>query len=174
MTMDGSQLAPFLTAEARRIHLIGVAGSGMSGIAGLCISLGHRVSGSDKATTIETARLQTLGLDFSSPANPAKVGEAELVIYSSAIKPGHADFDAAVKLGIPMVRRADALAAIMRQKKGIVIAGDARKDDDEFDGGSRLASRWGEAVALCRRGDSHSWRERALGPGGRVFCGGGG
>lgn len=123
MTMDGSQLAQFLTAEARRIHLIGVAGSGMSGIAGLCISLGHRVSGSDKATTIETARLQTLGLDFSSLANPAKVGEAELVIYSSAIKPGHADFDAAVKLGIPMVRRADALAAIMRQKKGIVIAG---------------------------------------------------
>ena len=123
MTMDGSQLAQFLTAGARRIHLIGVAGSGMSGIAGLCISLGHRVSGSDKATTIETTRLQTLGLEFSSPVDPAKVGTSELVIYSSAIKPGHADFDAAVRLGIPMVRRADALAAIMRQKRGIVVAG---------------------------------------------------
>ena len=123
MTMDGSQLAQFLTAGARRIHLIGVAGSGMSGIAGLCISLGHWVSGSDKATTIETTRLQTLGLEFSSPVYPSKVGTSELVIYSSAIKPGHADFDAAVRLGIPMVRRADALAAIMRQKRGIAVAG---------------------------------------------------
>jgi UDP-N-acetylmuramate--alanine ligase len=121
--MDGTQLAQFLTAGARRIHLIGVAGSGMSGIAGLCISLGHRVSGSDKATTIETQRLQSLGLDFSTPVNPAKVGDAELVIFSSAIKPGHADYDETVRLAKPMVRRADALAAIMRLKKGIVVAG---------------------------------------------------
>jgi UDP-N-acetylmuramate--alanine ligase len=121
--MDGAQLARFLTGGGRRIHLIGVAGSGMSGIAGLCISLGHRVSGSDKATTEETARLQTLGLDFSSPANPDKVRDADIVIFSSAIKPGHPDWERAAKLDLPMVRRADALAAIMRQKKGIVIAG---------------------------------------------------
>ena len=123
MTTDGPQLAQFLTGAGCRIHLIGVAGSGMSGIAGLCLSLGHRVSGSDKATTIETQRLQTLGLDFSTPDNPEKVRDAELVIYSSAIKPGHPDFDAAKALARPMVRRADALAAIMRLKKGIVIAG---------------------------------------------------
>lgn len=123
MTMDGSQLAQFLTEGAHRIHLIGVAGSGMSGIAGLCISLGHRVSGTDKAVTVETQRLQTLGLDFSTPSNPAKTASAELVIYSSAIKPGHPDFDAARSAGLPMARRADALAAIMRLKKGIVIAG---------------------------------------------------
>ncbi|MEQ1851213.1 MAG: UDP-N-acetylmuramate--L-alanine ligase, partial [Chthoniobacteraceae bacterium] len=121
--MDDTALARFLTTGGRRIHLIGVAGSGMSGIAGLCIALGHQVSGSDKATTEETARLQTLGLDFSSPADPEKVRSSELVIFSSAIKPGHADFDAAKQLGKPMVRRADALAAIMRQKRGIVIAG---------------------------------------------------
>ncbi|MEQ1854365.1 MAG: UDP-N-acetylmuramate--L-alanine ligase, partial [Chthoniobacteraceae bacterium] len=95
----------------------------MSGIAGLCLALGHRVSGSDKATTEETARLQTLGLDFSSPANPEKVGDAELVIFSSAIKPAHPDYERAKQAGLPMVRRADALAAIMRQKKGIVIGG---------------------------------------------------
>ena len=123
LPVNGSELAQFLTGSAKRIHLIGVAGSGMSGIAGLCISLGHRVSGSDKATTVETARLQSLGLDFYSPPNPAKVRDAALVIFSSAIKPGHPDFDAAKQLGLPMVRRADALAAIMRLKKGIVIAG---------------------------------------------------
>ena len=121
--MNGQQLAQFLTKGGRRIHLIGVAGSGMSGIAGLCLSLGHRVSGSDKATTEETARLQKLGLDFHTPANPEKVGDAELVIYSSAIKAGHRDFDAAHQLGKPLARRADALAAIMRLKKGIVVAG---------------------------------------------------
>jgi UDP-N-acetylmuramate--L-alanine ligase/UDP-N-acetylenolpyruvoylglucosamine reductase len=121
--MDGAQLARFLTGGGRRIHLIGVAGSGMSGIAGLCIALGHRVSGSDKAMTVETTRLQTLGLDFHSPADPDKVRDAELVIFSSAIKQGHPDYRRATELDRPMVRRADALAAIMRQKKGIVIAG---------------------------------------------------
>ena len=121
--MDGAHLAKLLTGGGRRIHLIGVAGSGMSGIAGLCMALGHRVSGSDKATTIETDRLQTLGLDFSSPANPEKVRDSELVIFSSAIKPAHPDYECATKLGLPIIRRADALAAIMRQKKGIVVAG---------------------------------------------------
>ena len=121
--MDGAQLAKFLTGGGRRIHLIGVAGSGMSGIAGLCLALGHRVSGSDKASSEETARLQTLGLDFSSPANPEKLRDADIVIFSSAIKPAHPDYVRATQLGVPMVRRADALAAIMRQKKGIVIAG---------------------------------------------------
>jgi UDP-N-acetylmuramate--L-alanine ligase/UDP-N-acetylenolpyruvoylglucosamine reductase len=121
--MDGNELAKFLTSGGRRIHLIGVAGSGMSGIAGLCLALQHRVSGSDKATTEETRRLQTLGLAFGSPSDPAKVRDAELVIFSSAIKPGHPDFDAATQLGKAMVRRADALAAIMRMKRGIVVGG---------------------------------------------------
>ena len=121
--MDGAELARFLTTGGRTVHLIGVAGSGMSGIAGLCLAMNHRVSGSDKSATVETARLQTLGLDFTSPANPEKVRASELVIFSSAIKPGHPDYDAAKQLAKPMVRRADALAAIMRQKRGIVVAG---------------------------------------------------
>jgi Mur ligase family, catalytic domain len=55
-------LSRFLTTEQHRIHLVGVAGSGMSGLAGLLIELGHAVSGSDKVTTTETERLQRLGL----------------------------------------------------------------------------------------------------------------
>ncbi len=120
---NGEALAQALVSEGKRIHLIGVSGSGMSGIAALCLALGHRVSGTDKATTVETERLKSIGLDFSTPANAAKVTDADLVIYSSAIKPGHPDFDAAKQLAKPMIRRADALAAIMRLKKGIVIAG---------------------------------------------------
>src|SRR5262245_53281957 len=57
-------LSRFLTTEQHRIHLVGVAGSGMSGLAGLLIELGHTVSGSDKVATTETERLQRLGLGF--------------------------------------------------------------------------------------------------------------
>ena len=57
-------LSRFLTTEQHRIHLVGVAGSGMSGLAGLLIELGHALSGSDKVTTTETERLQRLGLRF--------------------------------------------------------------------------------------------------------------
>lgn len=121
--MNAPALAQVLVSGGKRIHLIGVSGSGMSGIAALCLALGHRVSGTDKAFTVETGRLKSLGLNFASPADPEKVTDAELVIYSSAIRAGHPDFDAAKQLGKPMIRRADALAAIMGLKKGIVIAG---------------------------------------------------
>lgn len=106
-----------------RTHLIGVAGSGMSGIAGLLLSLGHKVSGSDRVSTIEIDRLRGLGLQFHLPQDAANVRDADLVIYSSAIRPGNVEFDEARRLGIPMVRRADALAAIMHYRKGIVVAG---------------------------------------------------
>ena len=122
--MDTGQiLADILCGGELKVHLIGVAGCGMSGIAGLLISLGHHVSGSDKVATEEVQRLRTLGLEFHSPARPEVVQHADLVIFSSAIRPGNGDYDAAVKLGKNMVRRADALAAIMHAKKGIVIAG---------------------------------------------------
>lgn len=106
-----------------RVHLIGVAGSGMSGIAGLLLSLGHKVSGSDKVTTVETERLEKLGLKFYLQHRAEAVADAELVIYSSAIKPGNVEYDEAVRLGIPMALRAAALAAILAGKKGIVVAG---------------------------------------------------
>jgi UDP-N-acetylmuramate--alanine ligase len=106
-----------------RIHLIGVAGSGMSGIASLLIDLGHRVSGSDRVMTSETERLQRVGLDFHCPHCAETLSDAQLVIFSSAIKPGNIVYDAAVELGLPMLGRAEALALIMEGQKGIVIAG---------------------------------------------------
>lgn len=106
-----------------RIHLIGVAGSGMSGIASLLIDLGHRVSGSDRVMTSETERLQRVGLDFHCPHCAETLSDAQLVIYSSAINPGNIVYDAAVELGLPMLRRAEALSLIMEGQKGIVIAG---------------------------------------------------
>lgn len=109
--------------EPLRVHLIGVAGSGMSGLASLFLGLGHRVSGSDRVTTRETERLQRAGLVFSSPHSAIAVKGADVVVYSSAIKPGNSAYDETIRLGIPLLRRAEALSAIMLGKKGIVVAG---------------------------------------------------
>ncbi|MEI8312779.1 MAG: UDP-N-acetylmuramate--L-alanine ligase, partial [Verrucomicrobiota bacterium] len=122
MTLPELQLA--LTGpSSKRVHLIGVAGSGMSGIAALLLALGHQVGGSDKVVTVEVERLQKKGLNFVSPQTAESVRDAEIVIYSSAIKAGNPAFDEAKMLGIPMVRRADALAAVMAAKKGVVVCG---------------------------------------------------
>ncbi|HTC12579.1 MAG TPA: Mur ligase domain-containing protein, partial [Chthoniobacterales bacterium] len=124
MTFDlPKKLAEFLLKSPKRIHLIGVSGSGMSGIAGLLLALGHRVSGCDRVSTLETRRLETLGLKFYLPQTEETVRGSELIVYSSAIRAGNPAFDEALRLGLPMVRRAEALAAMMQIKKGIVIAG---------------------------------------------------
>src|SRR5881392_2459014 len=116
-------LSRFLTSEHHRIHLVGVAGSGMSGLAGLLIELGHAVSGSDKATSTETDRLQRLGLLFYGQHRREFVDGAELVVFSSAIKHDNPVLLAARNSGTPLVRRAEAVAAIMQARLGIVIAG---------------------------------------------------
>jgi len=106
-----------------RVHLIGVAGSGMSGLALLLIGMGHRVSGCDRVTSKETERMQGLGLVFSSPHNEESIEDADVVVYSSAIRPENVARAGAEKRGIPCIRRAECLAAILGTKKGIVISG---------------------------------------------------
>ena len=121
--VESLDLQRFLTQERHPIHLVGVAGSGMSGLAALLIELGHTVSGSDKVTTMETDRLQRLGLRFHEQHRPEQADAAELVVFSSAIKNDNPVLVSGRDSGKPVVRRAEALAAIMRAKRGIVIAG---------------------------------------------------
>lgn len=122
--MRAEKLRELLAGPApAKIHLIGVAGSGMSGIAALLLGLGHDVGGSDKVDTIEVERLSKKGLRFSCPHSAECVRGADLVVFSSAIKPGNPAYDEAARLGIPMVRRADALAAVMASKQGIIVCG---------------------------------------------------
>src|SRR3954470_12011360 len=116
-------LEKMLTRERHRIHLIGVAGSGMSGIAALLLELGHDVSGSDKVKSWEVDRLQRLGLRFQGEHRAEDAQDAEVVIYSSAIQETNPIRAAADAAGQRVVRRAEALAAIMGGKSGIVIAG---------------------------------------------------
>ena len=117
------ELQQLLLSPPRRIHLIGVAGSGMSGIAGLILALGHEVSGSDRVSSLETRRLEAAGLKFYLPQTAETVHGAELVIHSSAIRTGNPAYDEAIRLDQWMVRRAEALAAILAIRDGIVIAG---------------------------------------------------
>lgn len=117
-------LAAFLMGtSSRRIHLIGVAGSGMSGIAALLLALGHQVSGSDKVDTQEVERLRRKGLKFATPHSAELVRDVDLVVYSTAIHPGNQAYDAALSTGKRMARRAEVLAAVMTAKRGIVVCG---------------------------------------------------
>ncbi len=120
---DIAELTPIFTGAPRQIHLLGVAGSGMSGIAGLLLALGHRVSGCDRVSSSEVERLVGLGLHFLQEQTAHSVQNAEFVVYSSAIKSGNPAYDEAIRLCIPLIRRAEALSAIMGAKKGIVVAG---------------------------------------------------
>src|SRR6266700_5005318 len=116
-------LPKLLTREHHKIHLVGVAGSGMSGIAALLLELGHQVSGSDKASTVETDRLQRLGLRFHQNHHADDTSDADLIVFSSAITIKNPILLSARDFAKPAVRRAEALAAIMRTKRAILIAG---------------------------------------------------
>ena len=106
-----------------RIHLLGVAGSGMSGIAALLLEMGHDVSGSDRVTSGEIERLQGLGLKFSSPHSAAAVSGVDAVVYSSAIKPDNVALVEARRIEVPCLRRAECLSAILHTRKGVLVAG---------------------------------------------------
>lgn len=105
------------------IHLIGVAGSGMSGLARLLLEMGHRVSGSDRVTSGETERLRERGLVFSTPHSAEAVRDAEVVVYSSAIRETNPALAAAMMNKTAAFRRAECLAAILHTKSGIVVSG---------------------------------------------------
>ena len=106
-----------------RVHLIGVAGSGMSGLAGLLLQMGHTVSGSDRVTSGEVERLKELGLIFSSPHTAEAVEGVDAVVFSSAIRPENPARAAAKAAGIPCLLRAECLAAILGGKDGVVVSG---------------------------------------------------
>src|SRR5438046_1518930 len=116
-------LARFLTREHHRIHLIGVAGSGMSGVAALLLELGHQVSGSDKSISVEVERLRRLGLQFFQQHSAQDAADAELIVYSSAIRPDNPILISARQSETRTARRAEALAAIMQGKRGIIVCG---------------------------------------------------
>src|SRR5262249_26638024 len=107
----------------QRIHLVGIGGIGMSGIAEVLLTLGYSVSGSDtKASTI-TERLQDLGATFFDSHKASNVEGAHVVVTSSAIRSDNPEVVEAHKHKIPVIPRAEMLGELMRLKYGIAIAG---------------------------------------------------
>ena len=105
------------------IHFIGIGGIGMSGIAEIMHNLGYKVQGSDSADSANVKRLRGMGITVHVGHRADNLKDAHAVVYSSAVKPGNVEFDEARKLGLPLVRRAEMLAEIMRLRSCIAIAG---------------------------------------------------
>ena len=105
------------------IHFIGIGGIGMSGIAEIMHNLGYKVRGSDVSDSANVKRLRALGIPVAIGHSAENLGDARAVVYSSAVKPGNAEFDAARLRGLPLVRRAEMLAEIMRLKWCVAVAG---------------------------------------------------
>src|SRR5512138_3529418 len=109
--------------RTHRIHFIGVGGSGMSGLAEVLLNMGYEVSGSDLKGTDVTDRLVTLGGRVFVGHAASNVDLAQVVVYSSAVKPDNPELVAARQAGVPVIPRADMLAELMRMKYGVAVGG---------------------------------------------------
>src|SRR5438477_3219783 len=105
------------------IHFVGIGGIGMSGIAEVLHNLGYRVQGSDLADSANTRRLAELGIPVMVGHSADSLGDAKVVVISSAVKPDNPEVLAARAQRLPVVRRAEMLAELMRLKWPIAVAG---------------------------------------------------
>ncbi|MBS1303818.1 UDP-N-acetylmuramate--L-alanine ligase [Loktanella sp. SALINAS62] len=124
--MDGSLqlMAPTkLPLDVGAIHFVGIGGIGMSGIAEVLMNHGYTVQGSDLKATPITKRLQELGATVFVGQKAENLADAQVIVISSAIKPGNPELDAARARGLPVVRRAEMLAELMRLKSNVAVAG---------------------------------------------------
>jgi UDP-N-acetylmuramate--alanine ligase len=109
--------------QEAQFHFVGVGGIGMCGLAELLHNMGARVTGSDLSENANTERLKELGIKVFKGHAASQVGDADVVVYSSAIHYGNPEISEARARQIPLIPRAEALAEIMRLKRGIAVAG---------------------------------------------------
>ncbi len=109
--------------KTTKLHFIGIGGIGMSGIAEVLLDLKYNVSGSDLNSSTVADKLQKKGAQIFLGHAAENVEGATLIVYSSAIDPKNPEFARAQQLQIPMIRRAEMLAELMRLKFGIAVAG---------------------------------------------------
>jgi len=109
--------------KIHRIHFVGIGGIGMSGIAEVMLDMGYQVSGSDLRLSGVTQRLASLGAMVVEGHSKGNVGEVDVVVISSAVKEDNPEVLAARERKIPLIRRAEMLAELMRMKYGIAISG---------------------------------------------------
>ncbi len=112
-----------LPGDVGAIHFVGIGGIGMSGIAEVLLNHGYIVQGSDLKSSKITERLQALGATIHIGQKAENLAGAHVVVISSAIKPGNPELDEARRQGMPVVRRAEMLAELMRLKSNVAVAG---------------------------------------------------
>lgn len=107
----------------RVIHFVGIGGVGMAGIAEVLLNLGYRVQGSDLSSNVLTQRLEGLGATIHSGHSADHVGDADVIVVSSAIASDNPEIVCAHERRLPVIRRAEMLAELMRFRFGIAVAG---------------------------------------------------
>ncbi len=107
----------------RKLHLVGIGGEGVSGIAEVLLNMGYEVSGSDIRTTAVTRRLEKLGGRIAEGHAAENLGRAQVVVVSSAISAENPEVMEARRKGIPVIPRAEMLAELMRIKFGVAVGG---------------------------------------------------
>ncbi len=106
-----------------KIHFIGIGGAGMSGLAKVLLDLGFDVRGSDINSTPVTERLHARGATIYNGHAGVNIGDAELVVYSTAISTENNELLAAREKGVPVIHRADLLGLLMKRQKGLAVSG---------------------------------------------------
>jgi UDP-N-acetylmuramate--alanine ligase len=112
-----------MLGRTRRVHFVGIGGIGMSGIAELLVNLGYSVTGSDLRLSEITDRLASLGVGISVGHDARNLGDADVVVVSSAVHQDNPEVTAARSRHVPVIPRAEMLAELMRLRAGIAIAG---------------------------------------------------
>jgi UDP-N-acetylmuramate--alanine ligase len=112
-----------LGTDIGTIHFIGIGGIGMSGIAEVMHRLGYKVQGSDVADSYVVEKLRKEGIPVAIGHSPDNLGDAAVVVCSTAIKDNNAELQAAAERRLPRVRRAEMLAELMRMQKTVAVAG---------------------------------------------------
>lgn len=123
----------------KTVHFVGIGGIGMSGIAEIFHKMGYKVQGSDIKTSPSLERLQSLGVKVFNKHEAENVINADIVVYSSAIKHSNEEISKAIELGLPLVQRASMLAELMRGRIGVAIAGSHGKTTTTSIAGSLLS-----------------------------------
>jgi UDP-N-acetylmuramate--alanine ligase len=123
MTQSLRRLSDNRMRRIQHIHFVGIGGSGMGGIAEVLINLGYDVRGSDLKPNAVTERLLGLGAKIAYGHDAANLGDADVVVVSSAVKPDNPELQAALARRLPVVQRAEMLGELMRFRYAIAVAG---------------------------------------------------
>src|SRR4030042_4608053 len=113
----------YMYKKMRKIHMVGIGGIGMSGIAELLLNLGYTISGSDVSNSLTIERLRGMGAKITVGHQASNIGDADLLVISSAITNDNEEIKAAREKHVPVIQQAEMLAELFCLKYGIAIAG---------------------------------------------------